>query len=56
MLPSNVYPLHHAICAPAKLEVASSKGLGEDIITRNVMNGSDGWVNRQTDGPTFVLN
>ena len=36
------YPLHHVIYAPTKFEVATSNGLGEDTITRNV-----------TDGPYF---
>ena len=30
------YPLHHVTYTPAKFEVAMSKGLGGDAITRNV--------------------
>ena len=30
------YPLHHVIFASTKFEVATSNGLGEDTITRNV--------------------
>ena len=30
------FPLHHVIYAPTKFEVATSNGLGEDTITRNV--------------------
>ena len=41
------YPLHHVIYAPTKFQVATSKGLGEDTITRNV---TDGRTDRQTDG------
>ena len=33
------YPLHHVIYAPTKFEVATSKGLGEDTIARNVTDG-----------------
>ena len=33
------YPLHHVIYASAKFEVAMTKGLGEDTITRNVTDG-----------------
>ena len=40
------YPLHHVIYAPIKFEVATSNGLGEDTITRNV---TDGQTDRQTD-------
>ena len=52
------YPLHHVIYAPTKFEVATSNGLGEDTITRNV---TDGRTDRQThgrtdDGPTLVRN
>ena len=43
------YPLHHVISASTKFEVATSNGLGEDTITRNVM---DGWTDRQTEGRT----
>ena len=39
------YPLHHVIYASTKFEVATSNGLGEDTITRNVTEG-------QTDGQT----
>ena len=41
------YPLHHVIYAPTKFQVATSNGLGEDTITRNV---TDGRTDRQTDG------
>ena len=49
------YPLHHVIYAPTKFAVATSNGLGEDTITRNVTDGqtdarTDGWTD---DGPTF---
>ena len=52
------YPRHHVIYASTKFEVATSKGLGEDTITRNV---TDGRTDRQThgrtdDGPTLVRN
>ena len=40
------YPLHHVIYAPTKFEVATSNGLGEDTITRNV---TDGQTDRRTD-------
>ena len=43
------YPLHHVIYAPTKFEVATSNGLGEDTITRNV---TDGRTDRRTDGRT----
>ena len=43
------YPLHHVIYAPTKFEVATSNGLGEDTITRNV---TDGRTDRQTHGRT----
>ena len=43
------YPLHHVIYAPTKFEVATSNGLGEDTITRNV---TDGRTDRRTDGQT----
>ena len=43
------YPLHHVIYAPTKFEVATSNGLGEDTITRNV---TDGQTDRQTHGWT----
>ena len=33
------YPLHHATYAHAQFEVGKSNGLGEDTITRNVMDG-----------------
>ena len=39
------YPLHHVIYAPTKFEVATSKGLGDDTITRNV---TDERTDRQT--------
>ena len=29
------YPLHHVTYTPAKFEVATSNGLGEDKMTRN---------------------
>ena len=41
------YPLHHVIYAPTKFEVATSNGLGEDTITRNV---TDGRTDARTDG------
>ena len=41
------YPLHHVIYAPTKFEVATSNGLGEDTIIRNV---TDGQTDRRTDG------
>ena len=40
------YPLHHVINASTKFEVATSNGLGEDTITRNV---TDGQTDRRTD-------
>ena len=40
------YPLHHVIYASAKIEVATTNNLGEDTITRNVM---DGWMDRCMD-------
>ena len=40
------YPIHHVIYASAKFEVATSKGLGEDTITRNV---TDGQTHGRTD-------
>ena len=43
------YPLHHVIYASTKFEVARSKGLGGDTITRNV---TDGRTDRQTHGRT----
>ena len=43
------YPLHHVIYAPTKFEVATSNGLGEDTITRNV---TDRRTDRQTDRGT----
>ena len=43
------YPLHYVIYASTKFEVAKSSGLGEDTITRNVM---DGRTDRQTHGRT----
>ena len=43
------YPLHHVTYAPAKFEVAMSKRLGEDTITRNV---TDGRTDGQTHGRT----
>ena len=52
------YPLHHVIYAPTKFEVATSNGLGEDTITRNVTDGrTDGQTHGRTDdGPTLVRN
>ena len=52
------YPLHHVIYASIKFEAATSNGLGEDKITRNM---TDGRTDRQThgqtdDGPTLVRN
>ena len=44
------YPLHHVIYASTKFEVATSNGLGEDSITRNVTDG------QTDDGPTLVRN
>ena len=44
------YPLHHVIYAPTKFEVATSNGLGEVTITRNV---TDGRTDRQTDRRTY---
>ena len=41
------YPLHHVIYASTKFEVATSNGLGEDTITRNV---TDGRLDARTDG------
>ena len=47
------FPLHHVIYAPIKFEVATSNGLGEDTITRNVMDGrTDG---RRTDFGTKLI-
>ena len=43
------YPLHHVIYAPTKFQGATSNGLGEDTITRNV---TDGRTDRQTHGRT----
>ena len=43
------YPLHHVSYAPTKFEVATSNGLGEDTITRNV---TDGRTDRRTDART----
>ena len=48
------YPLHHVIYAPTKFEVATSNGLGEDTITRNVTDGQT--HGRTDDGPTLVRN
>ena len=52
------YPLHHVIYAPTKFEVATSNRLGEDTITRNVMDGqTDGQTHGRTDdGLTLVRN
>ena len=45
------YPLHLVIYAPTKFEVATSNGLGEDTITRNVTDGrTDARTDRRTDG------
>ena len=41
------YHLHHVIYASTKFEAATSNGLGEDTITRNV---TDGQTDRRTDG------
>ena len=47
------YPLHHVIYAPTKFQVATSNGLGEDTITRNVTDGrTDARTDGQTDGRT----
>ena len=47
------YPLHHVIYAPTKFQVATSNGLGEDTITRNVTDGrTHGRTDRRTDGRT----
>ena len=43
------YPLHHVIYASTKFQVATSNGLGEDTITRNV---TDGQTHGRTDGRT----
>ena len=43
------FPLHYVSYAPAKIAVASSKSLGGDAFTRNVM---DGLMNAHTDGYT----
>ena len=48
------YPLHHVIYASTKFEVATSNGLGEDTITRNVTDGQT--HGRKDDGPTLVRN
>ena len=50
------FPLHHVIYASTKFEVATSYGLGEDTITRIVMDGrTDSQTDRRTDdGPTLV--
>ena len=45
-------PLHHVIYASTKFEVATSYGLGEDTITRNVTDGHT--HGRTDDGPTLV--
>ena len=52
------YPLHHVIYASAKFEVATSNGLREDTITRNVSEGrTDGRTHGRTDDrPTLVRN
>ena len=44
------YPLHHVIYESIKFEVATSNGLREDSITRNVTDG------QTDDGPTLVRN
>ena len=45
------YPLHHVTYSAAKLEVASSNGLGGDTFTRNVTDAStDGGTDRWTTG------
>ena len=47
------YPLHHVIYASTKFEVATSNGLGEDKITRNVTDGRrDGRTHGRTDRRT----
>ena len=43
------YPLHYVTYSATKFEVATSKGLGGDTFTRNVM---DAWTDGQTDGRT----
>ena len=43
------YPLHHVIYASTKFEIATSNGLGEDTITRNV---TDGRTDARTDRRT----
>ena len=48
------FPLHHVIYAPTKFENATSNGLGEDTITRNVTDGqTEAWTD---NGPTLVQN
>ena len=45
------YPLHHVIYAHTKFQVATSNGLGEDTIARNVTDGrTDRQTHRRTDG------
>ena len=47
------YRLYHVIYASAKFKVATSNGLGEDIITRNVTDGQTD--RRRTDfGTKFI--
>ena len=48
------YPLHYAIYVSTKFEVATSNGLGEYTITRNVTDGqthgrTDARMDRRTD-------
>ena len=51
------YPLHHVIYAPTKFKVATTNGLEEDTITRNVTDGqTDGRTDgRQTDFGTKLI-
>ena len=55
------YPLHHVIVASAKFEVATSNGLGEDTITRNLTDRQTGiqmqgqTERRRTDFGTKLL-
>ena len=52
------YPLHHVIYASTKVEVATSNGLEEGTITRNVADGrTDGRTDGQRDdGPALKRN
>ena len=50
------YPLHHAIYASTKFEVATTNGLGEDTVARNGTDGrTDGQIDIRTDGRTDIL-